>query len=81
MENLVPVRGNPPFHLGLNFRVFQQPPASPHSNGPASLSALSSLPPHSSKAADFPHISDQLASSSSLVVPCRQCAEYVSVSH
>ncbi len=35
-------------------------PSAPHSNGPASLSTLSSLPPHSSKASDFPHISDQL---------------------
>jgi hypothetical protein len=118
-ENLVPVckpvRGNPPFHLRLNFEVFRvisgvsdhfgqftfwrifffslfstslissprtavsqatsphsssQPatpasrlqPSAPHSSGPAYLSALSSLPPHSSKAADCSRsfISDQL---------------------
>ena len=35
-------------------------PLTPAVGGPASLSALSSLPPHFSKAANFPHISDQL---------------------
>ena len=88
-ENLIPVckpeRETLLFHLEKTFRPFRRVSVIPANFGRyghfgrytfwgnwTHCSGLARL--------QLPHISDQLASSSSLIVPYRQCAEYVSVS-